>query len=407
MTGFALAAGALVALALGFLLWPLLRARPRAGVDAQRAAANAAIYREQLEELEADFARGALTAEEHEKAKRDIQHRIVGEHGVEAAPAAAPKAPWPVIAAIALLVPLVAGLGYWKLGNPDGLDPAKVAGGPQISPEQMTALVEQLWQRMQKETPDDPEGWVLLGRSLSVMGDYARASTSFQNAVRLVPNNADLLADYADALAMAQGRKLEGEPMAVLKKALAIDPGHVKALALAGTAEFEKKNYKAAVAHWERLLQAATPGSEFAQSVQSSIAEARQLGGLGPGKTAHQKATTAPGALEGVVSLDPALAGKAAPGDTVFVVARAASGPRMPLAVARTTVANLPYTFRLDDSMAMAPGMTVSSQPQVVVAARISKSGQATPAKGDIEGTSAAVAPGASGIKVVLSRVVD
>lgn len=406
MTGFALAAALLVSIALAALLWPLLRARPRAGSDAQRAAANAAIYREQLEELEADLARGALTAEEHEKAKRDIQHRIVGEYGVEAAPAATSRAPWPAIAAVALLVPLVAGLGYWKLGNPAGLDPEKVAGGPQISPEQMTALVEQLWQRMQKETPEDPEGWVLLGRSLTVMGDYPRAATSFQNAVRLVPGNADLLADYADALAMAQGRKLEGEPLAVLKKALAIDPGHVKALALAGTAEFEKKNYPAAVAHWERLLQAAPPGSEFAQSVQGSIAEARQLGGLGPGKPAPQKAAAA-AAVEGVVSLDPSLAGKAAPGDTVFVIARAANGPRIPLAVARTTVARLPYRFRLDDSMAMAPGMTLSSQPQVVVAARISKSGQATPAKGDIEGTSAAVAPGASGIKVVLSRVVD
>ena len=407
MTGFALAAAALVCVALAFLLVPLLRGPRRAAADAQRAAANAAIYREQLEELAADLARGAVTPEEHEKATRDIQRRIVGEHGEDAPLASTARAPRAVIAAVALLVPLAAGLGYWKLGNPDGLDAEKVAGGPKISPEQMTAMVEKLWQRMQKETPDDAEGWVLLGRSLSVMGDYPRSATAFKNANRLVPDNADLLADFADAQAMAQGRRLEGEPMAALRKALAVDPGHVKALALAGTAEFEQKNYKAAVAHWERLLQAAPPGSEFAQSVQGSIAEARQLGGMGPGKPAPPKAAAPASAVEGIVSLDPALSGKAAPGDTVFVVARAASGPRMPLAIARTTVASLPYAFKLDDSMAMAPGMTLSSQPQVVIVARVSKSGQATPAKGDLEGLSAAVAPGTSGIKVVLSRIVE
>jgi cytochrome c-type biogenesis protein CcmH len=160
--------------------------------------------------------------------------------------------------------------------------------------------------------------------------------------------------------------------------------------------------------------------SEFARSVAGSIAEARQLGGgaLAQKETAPVKgketrsgnqAQSQKGnqSLQGIVSIEPALAARLSPGDTVFVLARPVSGSRMPLAIARTTVAALPYRFTLDDSMAMAAGATISSHAKVVVAARVSKSGTAVPQKGDIEGTSDPVAPGTSGVNVVLSRIVD
>ena len=141
------------------------------------------------------------------------------------------------------------------------------------------------------------------------------------------------------------------------------------------------------------------------------VAEARTLvAGAQTGKSAPAKqkeAAKGNQALHGVVSIDPGLAAKLSPGDTVFVLARPVSGSRMPLAVARTTVAALPYRFTLDDSMAMAPGVTISSHAKVVVAARVSKSGNAISQKGDIEGISAPVAPGTSGVNVVLSRVID
>jgi len=416
MTLFWMIAAALTVGALLFLLPPLVRRRTTAP-DA-RVAANAAVYREQLEELAAELQRGTLTKEEFERASREVEQRVVAEYGKPAAPQPAGWRPNTAAAlAVGMLLPIAVVFGYLQLGNPDAIGGAAVATGHTVSPEQMESLVERLAARLQ-QTPGDAEGWMLLGRSLNVLGKYDRAAEAYARATQLAPKDAGMLADYADTLAMARGRSLEGEPFALVKRALEIDPQHVKSLALAGTAEFERRNYAAAIAYWERILKVVPPDSEFAQSVAGSIAEARTLGG---GALAKQEAQPARGkqssagkqapagnkSLQGVVSIDSALAARLSPGDTVFVLARPVSGSRMPLAIARTTVAALPYRFTLDDSMAMAAGATISSHAQVVVAARVSKSGTAVPQKGDIEGASAPVAPGTSGVNVVLSRIVD
>jgi len=425
MTQFWLIAAAMTAAALAFLLPPLLRRRTTA--PDLRVAANASIYREQIEELGAELQRGALTQAEFERASREVERRIVAEHAA-GAPAPAQHRPARAAAiAIAVLLPVLAGVGYWQLGNPVGLDSTLLAAasnaarGHDVTPEQMTALVEKLAARME-QTPDDAEGWVLLGRSRSSLGQYDKAAAAYANAARLMPKDADVLADYADALGMAQGRNLEGEPDKLLQRALALDANHVKTLALAGTLEFDRKNYGGAIGYWERILKVVPPESGFARSVTGSIEEARALSGQAPqakaaakpapqakaaAKAEPQAAAKAGGALSGTVSLAPAVAAQAAPGDTVFILARPASGSRMPLAVTRITVAQLPYRFKLDDSMAMAAGATISSQAQVVVVARVSKAGSPAPQKGDIEGTSAPVAPGTAGLNVVLQRVVD
>lgn len=398
---------ALVTAALLFVLPPLLRRRTT-GPDV-RVAANAAIYREQLDELAAELQRGAVTRAEFERASREIEHRIVEEHA-DHAPASAAHRPAVVAAlAVGLLLPLAVVLGYLQLGSPGALDGSTASAAHQVSPAQMESLVERLAAKLQ-QTPEDAEGWMLLGRSLAVLGKYERAAQAYARAAQLSPADADLLADYADTLGMAQGRKLEGEPFAIVKRALAIDPAHLKALALAGSAEFESRNYTTAIGYWERVLKVERPDTEFARMVGASIAEARTLGG---GTMAKKEAPAAKAgkSLRGVVSIDPSLAAGLSPGDTVFVLARPVNvqpgGSRMPLAVARTTVAALPYRFTLDDSMAMAPGATISSHAKVVVAARVSKSGNARSQKGDLEGVSDPVTPGASGVNVVLSRIVD
>jgi cytochrome c-type biogenesis protein CcmH len=225
--------------------------------------------------------------------------------------------------------------------------------------------------------------------------------------VRLAPNEPDLLADYADTLATVEGGNLSGKPLALVKRALEIDPTHWKALALAGTEAFNRKDYQTAVAYWEKLRASAPAGSPIAQSIDASIAEARELGGLkaGPKQPAPAVAAAPPASaarIAGSVALGPGLRGKAAPTDTVFVFARAAEGPRMPLAIVRRQVRDLPFEFALDDSMAMAPNMKLSSFPEVVVGARISKSGNATPQSGDLEGLSKPVRVGATGVSVVI-----
>jgi len=401
-------AAALTVAALLFLLPPLLRRRT-AAPDA-RVAANAAIYREQLAELAAELLRGAITQQEFERAGREIEHRVVSEYGRPAGPQpAGSRANMAAALAVGLLLPVAVVLGYLQLGNPGALS-AAAESAHESDGGQMAALVARLEARLQ-QTPDDAEGWMLLGRSFSALEQYERAAKAYAKAAQLLPGDAALLADYADILAMARGRKLDGEPFELVKRALVIDPRHLKALALAGAAEFERRNYAAAIGYWERVLQAAPPQSDFARAVGESIAEARSLGGGAlASKAAPAKgkpAAKATQSVQGVVSIAPALAAGLAPGDTVFVLARPVSGSRMPLAVARTTVAALPYRFTLDDSMAMAPGATISSHPQVVIAARVSRSGKAQAQKGDMEGTSDPVAPGSTGVQVLISKTLD
>jgi len=354
-------AAALTAAALAILLPPLLRRRTSAP-DA-RVTANAEIYREHLEELGAELQRGALSREEYERASREVERRIVAELA-DGPPSPAQHRPLRAAAiAVALLVPLAAGIGYWQLGDLRAFNPALTR---KADPKQLQALVERLATRLE-QSPDDAEGWALLGSALATMGVPERAARAYARAVQLAPENRELLVEF------------------------------IKSLALAGRAEFEQRNYAAAIGYWERILPFAPPESEFARTVAESIAEAKQLGG----------ASASAASLQGVVTLDPALKKKVAPGDTVFVLARPADGSRMPLAVVRTTVDKLPYAFTLNDSMAMAPNAKLSGHAKVVVVARISRSGTPAPQKGDIEGVSAPVAPGGSGLQVVMSRVVD
>jgi cytochrome c-type biogenesis protein CcmH len=402
MTLFVALAALLAALALAFLLPPLLRVRG-AETD-RRAEANAETYRGELAELEAARARGALGEDEYRRAVRELEHRILAE---AAAPAAAPNVERRVgtAVAIALLLPLGAALGYVAFGEPAALDPAnREASAPTHA--EFEAMVERLWERVQR-APEDAEGWALVARALASLGQHERAAQAFAQAARHKGDDPDLLADWADALALARGRRLEGQPLALVRRALALDPQHVKALALAGAAEYQAGNHAAAVEHWQRLLALVPPQSDFARQLGERLEQARQLAAEAAAAKPAAPKGQGRGALTGVVRLDPNLAARVTPGDTVFVFARPADGGGMPLAVARATVAELPWHFRLDDSMAIAAGTKLSTQPKVIVVARVSRSGDAAPRKGDIEGASAPVAPDSSGVRVVLDRVIE
>ncbi len=202
---------------------------------------------------------------------------------------------------------------------------------------------------------------------------------------------------------MAQGRTLQGEPEKILLRALTIDPDNVKALLLAGTAAFNRSDGAAAVRHWERVLELLPAESDMIQRVQASIAEARSLSGSPSGKAQIAKPAQAQGGrVSGMVRLAPELAGKVAPGDTVFIFARAAEGPRMPLAILRKRGSDLPAQFTLDDSMAMAPQLKLSAFPNVVIGARVSKSANASPQPGDLQGLSGPVKVGDGKVSVVI-----
>ena len=413
MTVFWLVASLLVAAALALLLPPLLRHRAAPG-GVSRKAINVAVYRDQLRELEQDFAGGAVSRDDYEEARRELDRRLLDDVSATDAGERAGSAGRNAAVIVGAAIPLVAFALYFSVGNFGVLLPGRADSAEQaahsISEEQIRELTDRLAARMEKE-PDNIEGWVMLGRSYTALGEFENAARAYGNAVARSGNDAALLADYADALAMAQGRSLEGEPEKLIHRALAIDPQNVKALALAGTVAFERKDYAGAAQYWARILKIAPEDSEFAKSVRASIAEAQELGRQSGGSAAAGSASraatdAAPGqtkSVSGIVQLAPALASRIAPDDTLFVYARATEGPRIPLAVIRARAKDLPLTFTLDDRNAMTQGMTLSSQERVVIGARISKSGNATPQRGDLEGLSQPVAVGATGVNVLVN----
>jgi cytochrome c-type biogenesis protein CcmH len=386
MTVFWLIAAALAAVALLFVLRPLLVRKREQPLS--RSEANLSIYKDQLRELDAELAAGTLSPDDHRRARLELEARLLEDVPaveVERAPASGRRA----ALAVGLAVPLVAAAVYLATGTPRALDPQE--GGP--SAAQVEAMVARLAAKL-RENPDDADGWKLLGRSYTVMGRYAEAVDAYAKAAQRLPRDAQLLADFADALAMTRGQRLEGEPARLIARALEIDPKNLKALALAGTVAFERQDYAVAAAMWGRMLPLVPPDSEDARSIAESINEAKKLAGIG----SH------PG-VRGTVRLAPELRKQVKPDDIVFVFARAAAGPPMPLAVLRAKASELPLTFNLNDSMAMAQGLTVSAHPRVVVTARIAKSGSAKPAPGDLEGRSPSVANDASGVTVVIDQV--
>ncbi len=419
---FWFAAAALLALGLALLLPPLLRKRPRAA-ELSSAGVSLAVLRDQAREARADLAAELISAERFAELNAELEQRTLEDTaaGAQHATAATPARRTALFLALAL--PLCSVLTYLALGQPGGLQPPAAAAPSEQEQAAMAVQMEQAMAQLAaklKSQPDNAEGWRMLGRSHAVMGQHEQAAAAYRQAATLLPQDAGVLADLADSLAMAQGAKLSGEPARLIQQALALDPQHAKALALAGSAAFEAGAFAQARTHWERLLPLVPADSETAQALRGSIAQARSQEGGATQTTAAPAAaapaTAAPAAappvaassgasVAGSVSLAPALAAKVKPGDTLFIFARAAEGPRMPLAILKHQASELPLRFKLDDSLAMQPQMKLSAFASVVITARISSSGGATPQTGDLMGQSAAVAPGAQGVQVVIDQI--
>ncbi|HEY5898057.1 MAG TPA: c-type cytochrome biogenesis protein CcmI [Burkholderiales bacterium] len=421
MITFWLIGAALAVAALAYVLRPLLRGK--GGVLLSRREANVSIYRDQLRELEADLASGAVSKADYERSRVELEARLLED--VTAADTAVTRPGGRKAAlALALAVPLVALAVYYVAGDPRGLDPRALDPHQAAADAvQFEAMVERLAGKL-RDNPEDAEGWKLLGRSYTALGRFDKAVGAYAKAAERSPRDAQLLADFADALAMARGGSgataLSGEPEKLIERALEIDPNNLKALALSGTVAFERQDYAKAAATWSRMLPLVAADSEDARAIQGNVDEARKLAGIAPAplkeqgekKQAEKKqvekkqATKGHPGVRGTVQLAAGLKKDVKPEDTVFVFARAAEGPPAPLAVLRVKARELPLEFQLTDAMAMAPGMTVSAFPRIVVTARVAKSGGVQPTPGDLQGASAAVANNASGVKVLIDSVV-
>lgn len=406
MITFWLLAAGLIAAAMGCLLPPLLRQGRRAAVERDTLPV-ADCYRGQLDEIEADLRAGTLAPARGREARDEVARRLLAE--ADLAPASRQvHRPSPLLAALLLAaLPSAAIVIYLQLGNPLALwraDDAAHAHDSDSEPSaaQIEGMVNQLALRLRSQ-PDDAEGWYMLARSYAALERPADAAAAYARAVALAPEEAALRADYADALASVDGGRLNGPALEQVRRALALDPDQPKALALAASAAIERGDTPEAMGHWERLERLLPPDSRTAARVAANLAQARSSAPL---ETRGDKFVGA-ASVAGQVRLGGKAARTPRPDETVFVYARPVDGSRLPLAVLRARVGDLPLAFVLDDSLAMRPDHRLSGAGQVIVEARISASGNALPSEGDLVGSTGPVQVGRTGLQLVIEGTVS
>ncbi|OYT20622.1 MAG: c-type cytochrome biogenesis protein CcmI [Nitrospira sp. UW-LDO-01] len=410
---------------LGLVLRPLFMRQPTVTNDQEK---KLPVYRQQFSELEQDLANGLLTDDQYQAARSELERRVLEETGSTDASTVTTGGFVNlrlVALSLAMIIPASSGVLYWTLGNPAAMTHPAVSAALQGGPggdgqmaEGLNQLIEQLRKKLE-QNPNDGVGWGLLARSYMAMERYADAVPIFERATKLDPDNAGLLADYADALAVHQGRKLEGRPETLIQKALKLDPHNVKALMLSGTIAYNRKDFARAAKEWEEAhTYLPSDDQESSDQLKASIAEAKRRMGGGPSmnmlvanppmeQAKPAKPTAQSGqsrAITGKVILGPNLANKASLPDTLFVFAKDVAGPPMPVSIVRASKKDLPFTFRLDDSTSPMPSRKLSDIDTVVIVARLSKSGKAMPESGDLEGMSQPIKPGAENITVVIDR---
>ncbi|MBK1647333.1 c-type cytochrome biogenesis protein CcmI [Rhabdochromatium marinum] len=415
MTLFWTLAGALMLLAFFVVLVPLLRRRPASASlpGVSQDAVNLSLFRQQMAELDTDLANGKIDSAQHQSAKLELERELL--HDIDDAGAAAAehatRGRW-LLPLLALAVPALALAFYQATGTPQ-IIPRLAASATQAPVHGSTGemppldvLAERLAARME-QNPEDIEGWMMLGRTYFAMGQPAPALKALQQAYALAPDNLDVKLTYAEALAANNDNQLEGQPAALISEVLAADPDHINARWLNGMLSFQRGQYTAAIQSWQRVLEQIDPASSDAEDLRGLIAEARQRGGLAdeapatvaavptsaaapkadkPAAATPAPAAAAPGQIEVNVAVAPEFAESIDPSTAVFIYAKAAAGPPMPLAAQRVTLGDLPMTVTLDDSLAINPALKLSSFPTVIVGARISASGQAMPMPGDPQG---------------------
>ncbi|MBW8336604.1 c-type cytochrome biogenesis protein CcmI [Stutzerimonas stutzeri] len=387
MTDFWIAASALLLVALAFLLLPILRGR-RAQAEEDRTALNVALYEERLAELTAQHAAGTLSDAQLEAGRADAARELLEDTENSDSPKIAKLGrSVPLIAAV--LVPLVGYGLYMHWGASDKVQMARQFSEQPRTVEEMTAHLEQAV----KEQPDSAEAWYFLGRTYMNQERPADAAKAFARVVELAGRQPELLGQWAQAQYFAGDRQWSEQLQALTDEALQADPQELTSLGLLGIAAYEEGRYQDAVRFWEQLVAALPENDPSREAIRGGIERARQQVDGGSGNAAAGEApaaaSTQAAALQIQVQLDPKVAETVSPEDSVFVFARAVNGPPVPLAAKRLTVGDLPATVTLSDADAMVPSLKISSVEQVMVMARVSRTGDAT--KGEWMGQSEAL----------------
>lgn len=392
MTTFLISAFLLLVLVLLLLLRPFMF--PAKVEATSRRQMNAAIYREELEKLEAERTSGSISAADYEIAHAEMRQRLFQDTNEEDDRSVMGSSKITVISLCLFVSVLSAGF-YFSLGDATRI--AEQGNQQPMTQEGVEAMVSEFAAKMEKD-PTNLKGWVMLARSYRILGRNEEAAKAYERAGNFIDSDPQLLADYADVLAANANGSFAGKPLKLINQALSLDPNNPMALWLSGTASYTTGNYQAAVQTWEKLAQQLPPGTEEARSIAESIADARTKGGL------SSKALVSNKGISGKIEISADLKSKVKSGDIVMVIARK-PGERMPVAVLKTSASEFPMNFALTDALAMNPSAPLSQIAEASIEVRISKTGMAKPEPGDLISAPQTVKVGAGNVRLVIDQV--
>jgi len=390
-------------------LWVLLRER-KPVTQASQAKANAKVYRDQILDLDREHDSGHISDQEWQQSRDELSLRLLEDTSAVDDPAAKTEKPaiWTAVV-LAVALPFGAMSLYMWVGQPEALNPLSLKSPEQVDPKDLTKLAQTLAEKLQDKS-DNLQGWVMLGRTYRTLENFDAALKAYDTALKLSADD-DLKLERIEVIAMQRQGQFDGEPWRVIREILQKDPQHFAALLTAGSASYSEGKYADALKFWEQARQPLEANHPDLAGLENAIATVRDKLGMPPKAVAS--ASSAPASsgsngnalsaglsVSGQITLSAAIKAKASPNDAVFVYATPANGERMPLAIFKTTVSQLPLNFTLDDSTAMTPERKLSTAGEVLVKVRVSKSGNAIPQSGDLTGSVGPVKVGSKGLKL-------
>jgi cytochrome c-type biogenesis protein CcmH len=396
-----IALGIALCVALVFL-WVLLRER-KPVTQASQAKANAKVYRDQILDLDREHDSGHISDQEWQQSRDELSLRLLEDTSAVDDPAAKAEKPaiWTAVV-LAVALPLGSmGLYMW-VGQPEALNPMAAKTPDQVDPKDLAKMAQTLAEKLQAK-PDNLQGWVMLGRTYRALENFDAALKAYDSALKLSADD-DLKLERIEIIAMQRQGQFEGEPWNVIREVLQRDPQHFGALLTAGSASYAEGKFADALKYWEQARKPLDANNPDLEGLENAIAAVRDRLGMPPAKSSPASSSTSAATsglnVTGQVNLSASLKSKASPNDVVFIYATPANGDRMPLAIFKTTVSQLPLNFTLDDSSAMTPDRKLSAAGEVMVKVRVSKSGNAMPQSGDLSGSLGPVKVGAKGLKL-------
>jgi cytochrome c-type biogenesis protein CcmH len=399
---FVVLALVMVLVVAGALLWVLLRQR-EVPTSASQAKANASVYKAQILDLDREHESGHISDAEWQQSRDELSVRLLEDTSAVDDPVAKKEKPalWTAVV-LAIALPVSAMGMYMWLGEPEALNPLALKSNDKVDQQELSKMADNLAKKLE-EKPDNLQGWVMLGRTYRTLEKFEASLKAYDRALKLTADD-DLRIERVEVLAMQRQGNFEGEPWDIILDILQKDPQHYAALLMAGSASYAHEKYADALSYWQKARKPLASDNPDVPGLDEAIASVQQKLGITPKAVAAQTAKPTPSnaalSVSGRVTLSANLKGKTQPSDAVFIYATPANGERMPLAIFKTTVANLPLSFTLDDSTAMSPERKLSGAGEVFVKVRVSKSGNAMPQSGDLLGSIGPVKVGAQGLQV-------